>query len=209
MRAVLVLSSSRLRTELATALGERGYDVAMVDDVCDLADQVAPGAAAIVVFDDSHADWLRAVADQVAACRSLRPVLLASLDGADEFLAAVNAGVAGFCAPDAGVDAVVRTIETVREAGVAIPRSMVGSLVAQVRNGRGHTVQTAAGPVDVTAREWQILQLLMQRRSTKEMAEVLFVSVGTVRSHVSALIHKLGAVDRDDAVRLVERGVNG
>ena len=33
-----------------------------------------------------------------------------------------------------------------------------------------------------------------------------FVSVGTVRSHVSALMHKVGAVDRDDLIAMVERG---
>ena len=38
------------------------------------------------------------------------------------------------------------------------------------------------------------------------MAEALFVSVGTVRSHVSTLLHKLGAEDRDDAVAMVSHG---
>lgn len=66
-------------------------------------------------------------------------------------------------------------------------------------------MRTPAGNVDVTDREWEVLLLLMQRRSTQQMAEALFVSVGTVRSHVSALLHKLGAVDRDDAVAMVSR----
>jgi DNA-binding CsgD family transcriptional regulator len=46
---------------------------------------------------------------------------------------------------------------------------------------------------------------MLQRRSTREIADALYVSVGTVRSHVSALMHKVGAVDRDDLITMVER----
>ena len=66
-------------------------------------------------------------------------------------------------------------------------------------------MNTAAGPIDVTHREWEIMQLMLQRRSTREIADALYVSVGTVRSHVSALMHKVGAVDRDDLITMVER----
>ena len=57
----------------------------------------------------------------------------------------------------------------------------------------------------MTDREWEIMQLMLQRRSTREIADALYVSVGTVRSHVSALMHKVGAVDRDDLITIVER----
>lgn len=203
---MLVLSSARLRGDLGAALGEVGYEVHIAPDVSAIAEHVEPHEPAIVVLDHADHDWLRLVSDQLAARPASRPVLLAELDGAEEFLAAVNAGVAGFCAPDAGIHAIVRTIESVRSSGIAIPRSMVVPLVDEVRHGRGHRVLTAAGPIDVTDREWDILQLLLQRRSTREMAGALFVSVGTVRSHVSALLRKLGAVDREDAIALVERG---
>jgi two-component system, NarL family, response regulator DesR len=66
-------------------------------------------------------------------------------------------------------------------------------------------MMTAAGPIDVTDRELEIMQLMLQRRTTREIADALFVSVGTVRSHVSALVHKVGAVDRDDLIAIVER----
>ena len=41
--------------------------------------------------------------------------------------------------------------------------------------------------------------------TVREIADALYVSVGTVRSHMSALMHKVGAVDRDDLVAMVER----
>ena len=89
---------------------------------------------------------------------------------------------------------------------MAIPRAFMSPLVDEVRRGRGRAVRTAAGVVLVTDREWEILQMLIQGRSTREMSDALFVSVGTVRSHVSTLLKKIGAVDRDDAVAMVRRG---
>ena len=101
--------------------------------------------------------------------------LLADIDNADEFLAALAGGVAGFCRSDASVDAIVRTIQSVQVSGVAIPRDMVIPLVAQVRHGRGHRMNTVAGPIDVTDREWEIMQLMLQRLTTREIASALYV----------------------------------
>ena len=173
-----------------------------LSDVCGL---VRCDESVIVLCDTNHHDWLRALSDLVVLRPHTQLVLLASLDPA-EFLAALSAGVSGFCAPDAPAVAVVRTVKSVERTGTSIPRHMVPLLVQNVRHGSGRAVHTGAGVVDVTEREWAILQLLMQRRSTREMAEALFVSVGTVRCHVSTLLKKLGAVSRDDAVSLFDRG---
>ena len=59
------------------------------------------------------------------------------------------------------------------------------------------------GP-QLTAREWEVLDLMRERLATREIAARMFVSDVTVRRHVSALLRKLGAPDRAAAVRLVE-----
>jgi DNA-binding NarL/FixJ family response regulator len=48
-----------------------------------------------------------------------------------------------------------------------------------------------------THREWEVLMQLGQGRSTAEIAEHLVITNGTVRTHVSALVHKVGVRDRD------------
>jgi DNA-binding NarL/FixJ family response regulator len=208
-RVVVCVSSGALSEDLVAVLAGSGFEVGAVDELDAVGAEIDPEVPAVVVFDGERGDWLRSISDLSEARPLVRSVLLASVDGADEFLAAVTAGVAGFCEVDAGMGAIVRTIESVLDSGVAIPRKLVAPLVEQLRHGRGRRVHTAAGPVDVTEREWEILRLLLQRRSTREMADALFVSVGTVRSHVSTLLRKLGAVDRDDAIALVERGRGG
>ena len=205
-RALSCLHTFERADDLSAGLESAGYVVQSVDAVADLNDLIAADDDIVVVLHEGIDDWLRLVADLVHAKPLVRPIVLGALDNPEEFLAAVAAGVVGFCAADAELDAIVRTIDDVRATGVAVPRGMVGPLVARVRHGRGHTVRSAAGLIDLTDREWEVMQLLLQRRSTREMATELFVSVGTVRSHISTLLSKLGAVDREDAIALIERG---
>ena len=203
-RAVTCLADASLDSRLAAALSERGFDTESASDLRELIDTI-DDTLLVLVLDQSRRGWLRVVTDLVQRHPLVRPVVLSDSDDADEFLAAVIAGVAGFCRTDSSVEAIVRTVQEVYDSGVAIPRDMVGPLVAHLRHGRGHRMMTAAGPIDVTDREWEIMQLMLQRRTTREIADALFVSVGTVRSHVSALVHKVGAVDRDDLLAMVER----
>ena len=204
-RGIVCVNDCAIDVRLAGRLDAAGYDVTTVDTLVTGCPMLAPDEPAVVIIDDSHHDWLRWIADLASDRPLARVVVLMSHDNPDEFLAALSAGAAGFCTAHGDIDALVRTVESVRQSGVAIPRWMVAPLVERMRYGRGHRVQSAAGPINVTDREWEILQLMLQRRSTKEMSSALFVSVGTVRSHVSALVRKLGAVDREDAVALIER----
>lgn len=207
LASVLVaLDASPRSAEIVHGLTEEGFEVAFADGLGEAARTVPEGEPVVAVVDDAGDDWLRRVSDLLRDRPLARPLALVELESPDQFLAALSAGVAGFAPPDATIEAIVRTVRSLTEHGVAIPRGMVPALVAEVRHGRGHSVQTAAGRIAVTDREWEILQLLVQRRSTREIADQLYVSVGTVRSHVSTLLKKLGAVDRDDAVRMIERG---
>ena len=204
-RALICLADAKLDAALGGALAEAGFETESQADVREIRTTLEDERLIVLVLDDSQRGWLRVVTDLVQSRPDVRPVVLSDIDSPDEFLAAVMAGVGGFCRKDASVDAIVRTVQSVYESGVAIPRDMVVPLVAHVRHGRGHRMMTAAGPINVTDREWEIMQLMLQRRTTREIADALYVSVGTVRSHVSALVHKVGAVDREDLIAMVER----
>lgn len=201
---LICLTDETLNAPLTAALEAAGFTTETGHDphaVLAVADDESP----VLLIDDRSPDWLRVTVDLVRRRPDVRPVVLAEIESPDEFLVALTGGVCGFCRSDAGVDAIVRTVRSVCESGVAIPRDMVGPLVALARHGRGHRMNTIAGPIDVTDREWEIMQLVLQRRTTREIADALFVSTGTVRSHLSALMHKVGAVDRDDLIAMVER----
>ena len=62
-------------------------------------------------------------------------------------------------------------------------------------------------PIDspLTAREWEVIELLAPGHSTDHVADVLVVSIETVRSHVKNIMRKLGVNSRADAVAAAER----
>jgi len=203
-RVLICLADATLNASLASALEASGFATESGHDPHAVL-AVAVDEYPVLLIDDRLPNWLRSTIDLVRRRPDLRPVVLAEIASPDEFLVAITGGVCGFCRADAGIDAIVRTVQSVCDSGVAIPRDMVGPLVALARHGRGYRMNTSAGPIEVTDREWQVMQLVLQRRSTREIADALFVSTGTVRSHLSALMHKVGAVDRDDLIAMVER----
>jgi len=56
--------------------------------------------------------------------------------------------------------------------------------------------------VELTSREWQVLDLMAEGSSTAQIAERLFVSPVTVRRHISTVVTKLDAPDRATVIRL-------
>ena len=63
--------------------------------------------------------------------------------------------------------------------------------------------------MQLTSREWQVLDFLRQGLTTSEIARRLFVSPATVRSHVAAVLRKLRVPDRESAIRLFEEPYEG
>jgi len=75
---------------------------------------------------------------------------------------------------------------------------------------RGPVGGTRANPAGLTARQIDVLRLLVQGHSNAQIARELVVSVRTVDSHVAAVLGKLGARDRHDAAaRAAELGILG
>jgi DNA-binding CsgD family transcriptional regulator/tetratricopeptide (TPR) repeat protein len=105
---------------------------------------------------------------------------------------------------DAGdTDSLRRALDIVHEIGAGPLRKVVTRLLqaSGVRTiARGPRPSTRANPARLTARELEILELLRGGRSNREIAAELVVSVRTVEHHVSAVLAKLDASCRADAV---------
>ncbi|MDP9259604.1 MAG: helix-turn-helix transcriptional regulator, partial [Actinomycetota bacterium] len=70
---------------------------------------------------------------------------------------------------------------------------------------RGPRAATSADPAGLTAREREVLALVAQGRTNRQIARSLVLSEKTVGHHVSSLLHKLGARTRTEAVRLAAK----
>jgi DNA-binding NarL/FixJ family response regulator len=88
----------------------------------------------------------------------------------------------------------------------ALPRSLVSRVLAEFRRRQQHGRRAGeAGFRDLTSREWEVLELLGEGYTTAEIAEKLFVSSATVRTHVASTLRKLSAPDREAAVALLKQ----
>jgi NarL family two-component system response regulator LiaR len=139
--------------------------------------------------------------DAIRALRGVAPrakvlVLTSYLDDTHVF-AAVQAGAAGYLLKDVQPDALADAIRQVSQ-GVAVLHPQIAARLMH---------RTAAPPTlaDFTQRERDVLKLLAEGLSNKEIASRLFISEKTVKTHVSNVLQKLGVADRTQAALLAVR----
>ncbi len=142
---VVVLESVDRSGEIVEALRAHGFRVDVAADINCVASLVTFDEYFVVVADASQPRWVRGVSDLVSVRCGARTLVLAGVRGPDEILAALNAGVAGFVSPNADTDAIARSVHSIFDSGVAIPRGMVPALVAAVTFARGHSLEDAGG----------------------------------------------------------------
>jgi DNA-binding NarL/FixJ family response regulator len=184
--------AQRLEAHAGISLTENSTSGSLVS----FADRVG---AAVVVFDGfpSNRD-LREINDAVERRHDLGVVVIGPLAPRLDVLIALASGVSGYVPEPGAPAAVAQAIETVVRGGTSLPPEVSGALVEQLQAG-GPVVHGADGqPVKITSREWEILVLVRQGRSTAEIAERLVIATVTVRSHVFGLVRKLGLADRSD-----------
>jgi DNA-binding NarL/FixJ family response regulator len=110
----------------------------------------------------------------------------------------------GYLLKDIDPEQLPRALSAVLNGEAAIPRWIVSRLVDELRRKPGRRLRVGGSRVTLTARESEILNLLLEGLTTAEIAERLFVAQVTVRSHIAALLRKLDVPDRASARRLFE-----
>jgi DNA-binding NarL/FixJ family response regulator len=132
-------------------------------------------------------------------------VMLTASDSETDFFDAMRAGAAGYLLKGTDPERLPHALRGVVAGESAIPRKLLPRLLDEFRGqaGRRVTVGGGRGP-KLTAREWEVLELMREGLSTRAIAGRLFVSEVTVRRHVSGVLRKLDVPDRAAAVRLVE-----
>jgi DNA-binding NarL/FixJ family response regulator len=120
---------------------------------------------------------------------------------------ALCAGASGYLLKDIDPARLPAALRGVLEGEAALPRHLVALVIEEFRERRRHRRLPLVKErgVDLTEREWEVLELLREGLSTAEIGERLFIAPVTVRTHVSAILKKLHVPDREAAVRLLER----
>ncbi len=192
--ALAALAGSPYETVLRaeTAGGVTSSATLLWSAVC-LVDAGAPEGAASAVR------RLRATAPDLAI------VVLARTADTAEFLDLMRLGARGYLTVGAGLDRLANVVADVVGGGVSVPRVMLPALYDGYRQ-RDRYRQTLGGRElsILTDREYDVLELLVAGRSTTEIAQHLFVSPVTVRTHVAAVVRKLRLPNRSAVIDLVD-----
>jgi DNA-binding NarL/FixJ family response regulator len=124
----------------------------------------------------------------------------------DDLFDALRAGASGYLLKDIDPARLPEALRGVLQGEAALPRSLVSRLMDEFRGRERKRRLPLVGKreVQLTSKEWEVLDLMREDVSTKEMAERLFVSPVTIRTHVSQIMKKLQVKSRAEALRLLE-----
>ena len=152
--------------------------------------------------------------DGIMATRQIRrkipEQLIIVLTGAGEDdhelgLQALRAGASGFLSKDLEIEALPRALEGLRQGQAAISRTMTLALIERLREAPSGSSGMRPVKSPLTAREWEVIDLLKESKTTDQIADELVLSPETIRSHVKNILRKLDVRSRDDAVAAADR----
>jgi len=196
----LIEDNRLLRDGITAMLGEQGLKViATAGSAKDALLQVRRLEPHVVLLDSAigDVDSLALVAAVRAASKDVKVVVMDLLPSHEDVVAFVRAGVSGFILKDATVEEFVGTIRAVADGAHVLPRPLTGALFAHVAlkvQARGRRGVKAA--LRMTKREREVVALIAEGASNKEIAERLRVAAHTVKSHVHNILEKLALHSR-------------
>jgi DNA-binding NarL/FixJ family response regulator len=199
-------------------------------DGCEVVGEAANGAQAVHLAADLRPDLvlmdvrmpvldgIEATRRITAAAATVKVLILTTFDLDEYVYEGLLAGASGFLLKDSPPADLVKAIEVIRGGEALLTPAATRRLITEFVRGRQANSHMSAGPTaaptpdaalnTLTARELEVLLLVARGLSNTEICAELFVSMSTVKTHMSALLAKLGARDRAQLViRAYESGV--
>ena len=205
-RVLLAEPDTPTRTGIRLALTRCGFEIAAeardADGAIEAARRERPDIALVAA--DIPGDGISAARTIAAGDPGIRILVLTPRQDGDELVAAVLAGASGYLGKDVDPQRLPLVLEGVLGGEAALPRRFTEDVLEAFR-GRDARRTRVLGRTrrSVTDRQWDILNLLAEGRSTAEMARRLGISEVTARRHVSSAVARLGVADRAAAVEVL------
>lgn len=179
--------------------------VAEVDDAQAAVEGALRERPDVCVLDaDMPGDVTFATAEITRRLEATEVVVMASTRDDPFMLEVVRAGAIGYLLKGMDPDRLRYAIIGVTNGEAALPRQLVARLMVEFRLRERR--RTLIGAAKLTAREWEVLELLADDAPTRTIAQTLGISEVTVRRHVSSVLSKLGVRDRAAAVARLHEG---
>jgi two-component system nitrate/nitrite response regulator NarL len=196
---VAIIADVRLYREgLSDALVRRGVDVVGTagdqSTALDCVTRLSPDLALLDMSTPDAPAILRAIAHLV------RAVAIGVAETESHVLACAEAGGAGYVPRDGSVDDLVAALHGALRGEVLCSPAITGSLLRRISE---LTPRPSLPAQRLTARERQIVELIEQGLSNREIAHRLCIELSTVKNHVHNILEKLGVGRRAQAAALV------
>jgi DNA-binding NarL/FixJ family response regulator len=209
MIRVLLVDDQRLMRDGMRTLLSLEPDLAVVGEAGNGAEglQAAVSLCPDVVLMDIRMPGMNGVEATREIRRALpqtRVLILTTFDDDDLVMDALLEGAAGYMTKDLPAEEIAAAIRQVQVGGVVMPPPIAAKVVAELSR-RSASQAPAPGPEDrqalglLTEREREVLHLLSQGYSNREIGEALYITEGTAKNHVSSVIEKLSLRDRTQA----------
>jgi DNA-binding NarL/FixJ family response regulator len=156
-------------------------------------------------FDDTaRGDFLQDLLDQTSGIKVL---LFGMNEDPDVFLKAVFLGICGFLLKDASAAEIVAAVRAAARGEATCPPSLCMSLIQHLSKKRQEKLETSdpqsSDRKTLTPRQLQLLRLVADGKTNKEIAATLNLSQFTVKNHMRRVMRQVEAASRHDAVSLV------
>lgn len=196
---VAIIDDNRLIRDGLSALLNRLPDVRVIASLPGPSSPLVDSAAHVVLLDAGLLDHesVRVAAALRGEMPETKIIVMDLMPVHDEIMDFVNAGVSGFVLKDATFDEFVATIRSVASGEKVLPPRMTESLFAQIasrasgRHAATDEVHPVLDDVRMTGREREVIQLIGEGLSNKEIALRLNIAPHTVKSHVRNVMEKL------------------
>lgn len=140
----------------------------------------------------------------IEACRQItqtvpetKVIMLTSYAEEELLFDAIRAGASGYVLKQVGTNDLVRTIEAVARGESTLDPSLTQKLFSAMRESMRQQEKSAFE--GLTQQEMQVLALIMEGKTNKEIASDLYLSPGTARNYVSNVLSKLNVSNRAEA----------
>jgi len=126
-------------------------------------------------------------------------IILTSYHDDEHILPAMRAGALSYLLKDVGPDELAQAVRKAARGEVVLHPRIAAQVIQALSGGAGRSANAAPADPPLTARELEVLRLIAEGHTNAEIAERLFVSEKTVKSHVSNILGKLHLADRTQA----------
>jgi DNA-binding NarL/FixJ family response regulator len=205
-RVLLADADTPTRMGVRMALIRHGLEIAAEAADADAAIRaaVAERPDVVLIAADLPGDGIDAARRITARAPGTKIVVLTGRPNGDELVAAVLAGAYGYLGKDMSQSRLPVAVDAVLAGETALPRPFMGHVLEALRGRDARRVKLSgrAGRF-VSDRQWEVLNMLAEGRSTAEMAHRLGISEVTARRHISAVLSRLGLRDRASAAELL------